>query len=212
MRQLQHSVAFMTIDLLTALAAFAFVTVITPGPNNLMLMASGANFGFRRSVPHMLGIGLGFPGMVFCVGIGVMKVFDLWPLSYTILKTLSVAYLLYLAWKIANAAPPARAAEGDEGRPLTFLQSAAFQWVNPKAWSMALSAITLYASGRDLTAVLWVAGTYVLVSVISTTSWTVLGQQMRRLLKSPARLRAFNWIMAALLVATLIPVLWPGQS
>jgi threonine/homoserine/homoserine lactone efflux protein len=160
----------------------------------------------------MLGIGLGFPGMVFCVGIGVMKVFDLWPLSYTILKALSVAYLLYLAWKIANAAPPARAAEGEEGRPLTFLQSAAFQWVNPKAWSMALSAITLYASGRDLVAVLWVAGTYVLVSAISTTSWTVMGQQMRRLLKSPARLRVFNWIMAALLVATLIPVLWPAQS
>jgi len=202
----------MTIDLLTALAAFAFVTVITPGPNNLMLMASGANFGFRRTVPHMLGIGLGFPAMVFCVGIGVMQIFDLWPLSYTILKTLSVAYLLYLAWKIANAAPPARAAQGHEGRPLTFLQSAAFQWVNPKAWSMALSAITLYASGRDLTAVLWVAGTYVAVSVISTTSWTVLGQQMRRLLKSPARLRAFNWIMAALLVATLVPVLWPAQG
>ena len=202
----------MTIDLLTALAAFAFVTVITPGPNNLMLMASGANFGFRRTVPHMLGIGLGFPAMVFCVGIGVMQLFDLWPLSYTVLKTLSVAYLLYLAWKIAHAAPPARAAEGHEVRPLTFLQSAAFQWVNPKAWSMALSAITLYASGRDLTAVLWVAGTYVAVSVISTTSWTVLGQQMRRLLKSPGRLRAFNWIMAALLVATLVPVLWPAQG
>jgi len=202
----------MTFDLLTALAAFALVTVITPGPNNLMLMASGANFGFRRTVPHMLGIGLGFPAMVFCVGVGVMQLFDLWPLSYIILKTLSVVYLLYLAWKIANAAPPAHAAEGHDGRPLTFLQSAAFQWVNPKAWSMALSAITLYASGRDLTAVLWVACVYVAVSAISTTSWTVLGQQMRRLLKNPARLRVFNWIMAALLVATLIPVLWPAQS
>jgi threonine/homoserine/homoserine lactone efflux protein len=198
----------MTLELFTALVAFALVTVITPGPNNLMLMASGANFGFRRTVPHMMGIGLGFPSMVFLVGIGVMQLFDRWPGSYTILKVLSVAYLLYLAWKIANAAPPKDATA--EGRPLTFLQAAAFQWVNPKAWSMALSAITLYAASRDLAAVLWVAGVYVAASVVSTTSWTVLGQQLRRLLATPARLRVFNWTMAVLLVATLIPVLWPG--
>ncbi|MGX0877033.1 threonine/homoserine/homoserine lactone efflux protein [Roseovarius sp. MBR-154] len=200
----------MTPDLLAALATFALVTVITPGPNNLMLMASGTNFGFVRTIPHMLGIGLGFPLMVFFVGLGVMRVFDLWPLSYTLLKAVSVAYLLWLAWKIARAAPPRAATEQAEGKPLTFLQSAAFQWVNPKAWSMALSAITLYATGRDLAAVLWVAGVYVAMSAISTTSWTVLGQQVRRLLKSPARLRLFNRIMAGLLVATLVPVLWPA--
>jgi threonine/homoserine/homoserine lactone efflux protein len=198
----------MTLDLLTALATFAFVTVMTPGPNNLMLMASGTNFGFTRSIPHMLGIGLGFPLMVACVGLGVMQVFDLWPLSYTLLKIGSVAYLVYLAWKIANAAPPRDAVAS--GKPLTFLQSAAFQWVNPKAWSMALSAITLYATGRDLASVLWVAGVYVVVSSISTTSWTLLGQQLRRLLKNQTRLRIFNWLMAALLIATLIPVLWPS--
>lgn len=198
----------MTFDLLTALATFAFVTVITPGPNNLMLMASGANFGFRRTVPHMLGITIGFPSMVFLVGVGVMQVFDLWPHSYTLLKVLSVVYLLYLAWKIANAAPPEQAAT--EGKPLSFLQSAAFQWVNPKAWSMSLSAIILYATGRNLEAVLWVAAVFVAVSLISTTSWTVIGQEMRRFLKSPQRLRIFNRVMAALLVATLIPVLWPA--
>ena len=200
----------MTYELLTALFTFALVTVITPGPNNLMLMASGANFGFRRTLPHMLGIGIGFPAMIFLVGIGVMQVFDLWPLSYVILKVLSVAYLLYLAWKIANAAPPKGATAG--GKPLTFLQSAAFQWVNPKAWSMALSAITLYASSRDLPAVMWVAGVYVCVSFLSTTGWTVLGQQMRRLLANPVRMRVFNWIMALLLVATLIPVLLPASG
>jgi threonine/homoserine/homoserine lactone efflux protein len=209
MRQMSHMIAVMTPDLLAALATFALVTVITPGPNNLMLMASGTNFGFVRSIPHMLGIGLGFPLMVFCVGMGVMRVFDLWPLSYTLLKIASVAYLLWLAWKIAHAAPPKAEQGGAAGKPLTFLQSAAFQWVNPKAWSMALSAITLYAAGRDLTAVLWVAGVYVAMSAISTTGWTILGQQVRRLLKSPARLRLFNRIMAGLLVATLIPVLWP---
>jgi len=200
----------MTFELLTALATFALVTVITPGPNNLMLMASGTNFGFLRTIPHMLGIALGFPLMVVCVGLGVMRVFDIWPLGYTLLKVVSVAYLLYLAWKIANAAPPASAEADATGKPLTFLQSAAFQWVNPKAWSMALSAITLYAAGRDLLAVLWVGAVYVGVSAISTTSWTVLGQQLRRLLKHPARLRVFNRVMAVLLVATLIPVLWPA--
>lgn len=197
----------MTYDLFAALLTFAFVTVITPGPNNLMLMASGANFGFRRTVPHMLGIGLGMPIMVILVGIGVMQLFDRFPASYTVLKVLSVVYLLWLAWKIANAAQPRAGATA--GKPLTFLQAAAFQWVNPKAWTMALSAITLYAASRDLPAVLWVAGTYVAVSCISTTSWTVLGQQLSRFLKTPRTLRMFNLIMAGLLVATLVPVLWP---
>lgn len=200
----------MTLELFTALFTFALVTVITPGPNNLMLMASGANFGFRRTVPHMLGIGLGFPTMIMLVGVGVMQIFDLWPLSYTILKVLSVTYLLYLAWRIANAAPPKDTTA--EGRPLSFVQAAAFQWVNPKTWSMALSAITLYATTRDILAVTWVAGAYVIVSVISTTSWTVLGQQMRRVLKNPTRLRVFNYAMAALLIATLVPVLWPAAT
>ncbi|SNR83945.1 Threonine/homoserine/homoserine lactone efflux protein [Puniceibacterium sediminis] len=184
---------------------FALVTVATPGPNNLMLMASGANFGFRRSIPHMLGIGLGFPAMIVLVGLGVMQLFDLWPQSYLVLKIVSVAYMIYLAWKIAHASAP-KDAEAT-GKPLSFVQAAAFQWVNPKAWSMGLSAITLYAAGRDLGSVLWVAGAYVACAVLSTTGWTLMGQQVRRLLRIPARLRAFNWAMAGLLIASLVPVL-----
>lgn len=203
----------MTFEILTALVAFCFVGVITPGPNNLMLMASGANFGFRRTVPHMLGVGLGMPILVTLVGIGVIRVLEAYPIVQTVLTVLSVAYLLYLAWKIANAAPPRKVEDGEAmGKPLTFLQAAAFQWVNPKAWFMALSAITLYAGGRDPSAILWIAAVYCAVGIISTTSWTALGQQMRRLLNSRGRLRAFNWTMAALLVATLIPVLWPAQD
>lgn len=203
----------MTFEILTALVAFCFVGVITPGPNNLMLMASGANFGFRRTVPHMLGVGLGMPILVTLVGIGVIRVLEAYPIVQTVLTVLSVVYLLYLAWKIANAAPPRKVEEGEAtGKPLTFLQAAAFQWVNPKAWFMALSAITLYAGGRDPSAILWIAAVYCAVGIISTTSWTALGQQMRRLLNSRGRLRAFNWTMAALLVATLIPVLWPAQD
>ena len=114
----------MTFELIPALAAFAFVSSITPGPNNLMLMASGANFGFRRTVPHMLGVGLGFVGLAMGVGLGLMQIFDVLPWAYDALRILGAAYMLWLAWKFANAAPP----EGGDatGRPMTFLGACAF--------------------------------------------------------------------------------------
>ncbi|WP_209598832.1 LysE family translocator [Ruegeria sp. HKCCSP351] len=198
----------MTYDILMALIAFAFVTSITPGPNNLMLMASGANFGFRRSIPHMLGIGLGFTFMVLLVGAGLVQVFDRYPVSYTVLKILSVIYLLYLAWKIAHAAP-ANSAEAT-GVPMTFLQAAAFQWVNPKAWAMALTATTAYTPDRTMYAIAIVAFVFGAVNLPSVSTWTVLGQQMARMLTNPRRLVIFNWTMAVLLVVSLYPVLWQG--
>ncbi len=196
----------MTYDLFFALAVFAFATVFTPGPNNLMLMSSGANFGLRRSVPHLTGVAYGFPVMILLVGLGAMRMFDIWPPSYTILRVFSVAYILWLAWKIAHATPPQDAPS--EARPLTFLQAAGFQWVNPKAWSMALGAITLYAASRDFTAILWVAGAYAVIGTGSALTWTLLGTGVRRLLARPERLRVFNWVMAALLVASMTPVLF----
>ncbi|AUR09080.1 translocator protein, LysE family [Phaeobacter inhibens] len=195
----------MTYELFLALAAFVFGTVFTPGPNNLMLMASGANFGFRRSLPHLTGVAVGFPLMILPVGLGVMQLFDAFPALTWIMTALSVAYMLWLAWKVANAAPP-RDGEA-QGTPLSFLQACAFQWVNPKAWAMALGAITLYATSRDVTAILWVSGTYLLVGSFSASTWTLLGQQLRRLLTRPAQLRAFNWTMAALLLASLAAIL-----
>ncbi len=198
----------MTYEILSALAAFAFVSSITPGPNNLMLMASGANFGFRRTIPHMLGIGIGFTIMVVLVGVGLMQVFDRLPVTYLILKVFSVAYLLWLAWKIGNAGAPAGAEQ--VGTPMTFVQAALFQWVNPKAWTMALTAITLYAPDRSLMTILMVACVFGAINLPSVSTWTLLGQQMRRLLKRPGLLIAFNWTMAALLVASLYPVLVTG--
>ncbi len=195
--------------MLPAFVLFAFVSSITPGPNNLMLMASGANFGFRRSIPHMLGIGVGFVVMVLLVGVGLIRLFDAFPLSYTLLRVASVGYLLWLAWKIANAAPPEDGA-APGGRPFSFVQAALFQWVNPKAWTMGLSAITLYAPDRSLAAIALVAVIFGAVNLPSVSTWTVMGQQMRRILTNPARLRAFNWAMALLLVATLYPVLFPA--
>ncbi|MCI2394319.1 LysE family translocator [Aliiroseovarius sediminis] len=196
----------MSIELLSAFVAFAFVSSITPGPNNLMLMASGANFGFRRSVPHMLGIGIGFTFMIVLVGVGLMTLFDLYPVSYTILKAGSVVYLLWLAWKIAHAAEPGTSAAG--GTPMTFLQAAAFQWVNPKAWAMALTAISVYAPTRSMAAVLLVALIFGMVNLPSVSVWTVLGQKIRVILTNPTRLRSFNVTMALLLVATLFPVIF----
>lgn len=201
-------IALMTYELLTALVLFAFVSSATPGPNNMMLMASGANFGVRRTLPHMFGIGIGFGFMIFLVGMGLMQVFDAFPASQIILTVVSVIYMSWLAWKIANAAPPEHGEA--EGKPFTFWQAAAFQWVNPKAWTMALTAITLYAPDRSAWAVGIVALVFALVNFPSVSIWTVLGREMRRLLTSAARLRAFNWTMAALLMLSLIPVLLPA--
>jgi threonine/homoserine/homoserine lactone efflux protein len=198
----------MSVELLLALSAFAFVSSVTPGPNNLMLMASGVNFGFRRTLPHMLGVGLGFMLMVALVGVGLAGVFAAWPPAQRILQVVSVVYLLWLAWKIAQAAPP-EAGEAARGRPLTFLQAAAFQWVNPKGWTMALGAVALYAPGQEVVAVLWVVAVFGLVSVPCVTGWTMLGTGARHLIAQPARLRLFNRAMALLLVASLWPVLVP---
>ncbi|MEM8577998.1 MAG: LysE family translocator [Pseudomonadota bacterium] len=195
----------MTYDLLTALAIFAFVSSITPGPNNLMLMASGANFGFVRTVPHMLGVGLGFVFMVVLVGLGLARAFEAAPVLHSVLKWASIAYLLYLAWKIATAAPAQDRAAG--GRPFTFLQAAAFQWVNPKAWTMALTAVTVYTPDTALASVLLVALVFGAINLPAVSSWTALGVQMARLLRSARALRAFNWTMAALLIASLYPTL-----
>ena len=199
----------MTYDLLIGLALFAFASSITPGPNNLMLMASGANFGVLRSIPHMLGVALGFVFMVILVGLGLAGVFDRFPISHTILKVASVVYLLYLAWKIATAAPKIDGAEAS-GTPMTFLQAAAFQWVNPKAWSMALTAVTVYtAPGADVIRVILVAVVFGVINHPSVSVWTAAGLAVRRWLGTPRRMRAFNITMGVLLVLSLYPLLLP---
>ncbi len=197
--------ATMTHDALLSLIAFAFVTSVTPGPNNLMLMASGANFGFRLTVPHMLGISLGHALMVFLVGVGVAGIFLTYPPLGLALKVASAAYMLWLAWKIAHASAPKEGAA--KGQPMTFLQAAAFQWVNPKAWAMALTATSVYLPDRSLTALALVAVVFASVNLPSVSVWTAIGQELRRILTNPTRLTVFNWTMAVLLVASLWPVL-----
>lgn len=195
----------MSYEIITALAAFAFVTSITPGPNNLMVMASSANFGIHRTIPHLLGVSFGFVTLVVLVGAGIAQLFDLYPVSYTILKLFSIAYLLYLAWKIATAVP--RQKEDGSGTPLTFLQAALFQWVNPKGWAMALSAISLYAPTQSYGAIALVAIIFGAINLPSVSAWLILGHNMGRMLASPRHARIFNVIMAALLVGSLYPII-----
>lgn len=199
----------MSFVILTALLGFAFVTTVTPGPNNLMLMASGANFGFRRTLPHMLGIVGGLSVMALLVGAGLMALFDALPALNLVLKVASVCYLLWLALKIATAAPMAE--RDADSRPMTFLQAAAFQWVNPKAWAMCLSAITLYAPDRTLLSVAIVAGAFAVVCFPAISVWAWLGTVVRQWLSNATRLKVFNITMAALLVASLYPVLGLGS-
>lgn len=198
----------MSFAILTALLGFAFVATVTPGPNNLMLMASGANFGFRRTLPHMLGIVGGVSAMAFLVGAGLMALFDILPALNLVLEVVSVSYLLWLAFKIATAAPVEE--RDPDGRPMTLFQAATFQWVNPKAWAMCLSAITLYAPDRSLLSVAIVAGAFALVSFPAISVWAWLGTVVRQWLSNATRLRVFNITMATLLVASLYPVLGLG--
>lgn len=201
----------MSFELLIGLALFSLVSSITPGPNNLMLMASGANFGFRRTLPHILGVGIGFTVMVILVGVGLVGLFEAFTVSYQLLKVVSVVYLIYLAWRVATASPPDRgeARDAGQGKPITFFQAALFQWVNPKAWTMALTALTVYAPSQDVGAVVLVALVFGLINFPCVSSWTALGQQLQRLLTSQKRLLVFNVTMAVLLVASLYPVLLP---
>jgi threonine/homoserine/homoserine lactone efflux protein len=199
----------MTLEILTALCVYAFVSSITPGPNNLMLMASGANFGYKRTIPHMLGVGIGFMIMLVFIGMGLMQLFDAYPLSHQILKVVSIAYLLYLAYRIAvSMAPEIMENQEDVGaKPFTFFQAALFQWVNPKAWTMALTAVSVYSPSANIESILLVALIFGGINLPSVSVWTVLGQELNRFLTNKLRFRIFNISMAFLLVLSMYPVM-----
>jgi len=187
------------------LALFAFVSSVTPGPNNVMLTASGATFGYRRSLPHMLGISLGAALMLLLVGLGLGGVFERVPVLYTVLKYAGALYLLYLAWRIANAG---RMQSGQaRPRPFTFLQAAAFQWVNPKAWIMAIGIVATYTPHDGFIVNLLLACLVLMaVNFPAISVWTLFGSALARILKSPLAITRFNVSMALLLVVSLYPV------
>ena len=194
-----------------ALAGFAFAASITPGPNNLMLLSSATNFGWRRSLPHLFGVAFGFLFMLLLVGLGIGEVFNRWPAIELWLRGLCLAYLAYLALRLAlTPVGTGPALEAETGRPLSFLQAAAFQWVNPKAWTMALAAMSIYLPDESTWSVLLVAGVFGLVNLPCISSWTLLGLKLREVLGTPQRLRTFNVAMAVLLVASVLPLALPS--
>ena len=197
----------LSLELLLGFALFALVTSITPGPNNTMLLASGVNFGFNRTIPHMLGITCGFFVLVVAVGFGLGAVFQTYPLLYTVLRYVGAAYLLYLAWKIARSGPVSESEKG-ESKPISYLGAAAFQWVNPKAWIMAIGAISTYTPMQGyFTNVIVIAAVFALINLPSVSVWAGCGTLLRNVLKDRRWLRLFNWGMALLLVASLYPLL-----
>jgi threonine/homoserine/homoserine lactone efflux protein len=188
------------------LIAYAFATSVTPGPNNMMLLASGANFGLRRSAAHMLGISLGHAFMVFLMGLGLAASLHQWPNVMVALKIAALVYVFWLAWKIAHSAAPSAGKAG--ARPLTFFQAAAFQWINPKAIAMAITAATVYGGEGGLGAALIVAAVFAGVNLPSVALWCGMGLALQSWLSSPRRLKVFNWTMACLLLASMAPVFW----
>ena len=197
----------MSVEAFLALAVFAFVTSITPGPSNFMLLASGANFGFVRTVPQVLGITIGFGSVLLGVGFGLGAMLAAFPVLHTVLKIAGAAYLLYLAWHIGMSRSLGRDGEAG-GRPLTFFESAAFQWINPKAWVVAMTAMAVYAS-RDapFLSVALVSAAFALINLPSVSAWAGFGMALRGFLSDPVRLKWFNIAMGMLLAATLWPMM-----
>ena len=197
----------MSLDAFLALLVYALVTSITPGPNNLMLLASGVNFGIARTVPHMLGISIGFLVLLLAVGFGLGAVLTAFPALHMALKIAGAAYLLYLAWKIAMSRSMSDR-KAAEGRPMRFIDAAAFQWVNPKAWVMAITAMAVYTNpDHPFVSVALISIAFTIVNLPSVSVWAGFGTALRGFLSDPVRLKWFNIAMGALLAATLWPML-----
>lgn len=197
----------MTYDVFAALLLFVFATSFTPGPNNIMVTASGVNFGFARTVPHMAGITAGFVVLVVAAA-GLGAVFAAAPGLQTALKIAGALYMLWLAWKVANSRPDS-GARIDLARPMTFWQAVAFQWVNPKAVVMALSVIALYVRPEHrVSDALTVLAVEVLFTIGTVVTWTGFGVALRGLLANPRHARTFNIVMALLLVVSIVPMVF----
>lgn len=196
----------MTIETLVALVVFAFTTSITPGPNNMMLFASGVNFGFRRTIPHMFGIGVGFLSLLIGVGLGLGALLKAYPPLFIALKFAGGLYLLWIAWKIGSSRS---LGDGKAGaRPMTFLGAASFQWGNPKAWVMAVTAMATYTDTEHYFLTVAVVGlVFAAVNLPSVSTWAGFGSALREWLAVPVRLKWFNITMAVLLVLSLWPML-----
>ena len=187
---------------------FFTVAVSAPGPSNFMVLVSGVNYGFRRTIPHMLGITFGFPLLWLALGLGLGTIIELYPIIHIIIKYFGIAYFLYLAWKIANAAPPQ--SNNNTSRPFTFLEGAIFQWMNPKALAMAFNMIAVYIStSYDFNSQLYVfVSIAIVLTFIDVCIWTLFGVKMQKVLQDAKINRAFNISMAIILILSLALTLY----
>jgi threonine/homoserine/homoserine lactone efflux protein len=196
----------MSHSLLIAFVVFAAVMYFTPGPNNIMVLSSGLNYGFRPTLPLIAGITFGCAFMVAAVGLGFGTIFIAYPVLQTILRYAGAAYLIYLAAVIAMS-DPVTPGQDNRRRPMTFWGAVLFQWVNVKGWVMVIGTITAYAGIASFpwNIVIQVVAC-LLLGVVATSIWALSGSSLRALMTSPRAVRAFNIAMAALLLVSLYPV------
>lgn len=198
-----------TSAMLLSILSFAFATAMTPGPNNFMLLSSGLTFGYRRTLPHIVGVMAGFPIMIIAVGLGMGTVFQLYPLFYDILKVVGITYLLWMAWKIATSSA-SMGKDNEVKKPFTLVQAMLFQWVNPKAWVMVITVMGSFITSKEnaFLQVLIISFTYLFIGVLSTNFWALGGYYLRRFISDEKRVTLFNIIMAVLIVLSVIPFIF----
>jgi threonine/homoserine/homoserine lactone efflux protein len=196
-----------TTDLYAALFVFSVIMAFTPGPNNTIMMASGVAHGFLQTFPAAMGVAFGFPFQALCIGLELGKIFEIYPETLVVLKYAGAAYMVWLAWKIASDTPSEKkSTEAD--KPLNFFQTFLFQWVNPKAWIMAITALTSYTlPGYYWIGLASVVGTFIFTGVTSATTWAAFGAAIKSWLTDPKWYRAINASMALLLLVSLVPML-----
>jgi threonine/homoserine/homoserine lactone efflux protein len=202
---------FYTLTMIISITSFALAATMTPGPNNIMLLSSGLTFGYKRTIPHALGINFGFPLMVVCVGLGVGKLFEIFPFVYTALKVVGISYLLWMAWHIANN-KGSPSTENKNDKPFTFFQAALFQWINPKAWVMAITSTTTFITDNQIAfiQVMIISLIYFFCAILSTNSWALGGVMLKRFIQNERLVRVFNITMAILIVGSILPFIF-GQ-
>jgi threonine/homoserine/homoserine lactone efflux protein len=197
-----------TNTMLFSIATFTLSTVLSPGPNNIMLLSSGLTFGYKKTIPHILGVALGFPFMVIIIGLGLGVVFDSYPIIFIILKYIGILYLFWMAYKIANNKSTLNT--NDKFKPFTFIQSAIFQWLNPKAWLMAITSISVFVTSANYSTkqVFIISFIYLLSGIISTNTWTLGGIMLKKFITNEKMVRIFNIIMAILLIVSVLPLIF----
>jgi len=198
-----------TLPMLVSIISFAFATAMTPGPNNFMLLSSGLTFGYKRTLAHIIGVMVGFPIMIMAVGLGLGSVFTMYPIMYDVLKVVGILYLLWMAWKVATSSSSMGTSD-EVKKPFTLLQAMLFQWVNPKAWVMVITAIGSFITVKEdaFLQVLFIAFTYLIIGMLSTNFWALGGVYLHKFISNVQSIKIFNVLMAVLIVLSVVPFMF----